>query len=618
MAKTTQGDNISDPFALNIQGVTDLVSNKTNKMNGSSAEAQEGAQGEGMDTLELSMTDDELLLLANKWRARYSKLEGQITTRQQINLKYYKGFQDENSAQTMDGGGGIASNVLFESEETFLAAALANNPDPVVYSDNSPLGNEVSQMVQTMLQYHATALSLRRKFLLMVRKWSLDFLGVIKYGWDAKINDIKVEVRDVKNFIFDPNGYVDVNGNFNSYLGEKITVSAERLIEMFPKSKSYVLETVENKVGTDVTYTEWWTDEFVFYTYKDMVLDKHKNPHFNYEDKEGALDEARNHFSIPLKPYTFLSVFNIQDGPFDITGLLEQNITNQRLITKRTRQLDFNLTRANNTIIFSEENFNQETGKQAAQAWQKGHPVLVPKGRPIAEAVQVLNAPSVPAAFFDDLENTIERTRSIFGVQGITAQKGDEDQTARGMILNQQYDNSRIGGGIGDCIEQVARTVFNWLVQLYYVYYNEPHYAAVMGQLKASEWVVLSQIHLNARLIVTVSPNSMKPRDPISKMNQALSLYEQGALDPLTLLTVLDFPNPKETVASTMLYKLDPRAYFILNFPEEAQKAGMIPPQQTGEPPQGGLVPPTPEAPPPEVGGVPATAALSNVPINQT
>jgi hypothetical protein len=59
--------------------------------------------------------------------------------------------------------------------------------------------------------------------------------------------------------------------------------------------------------------------------------------------------------------------------------------------------------------------------------------------------------------------------RGIFGTQGLSGQNQPESQTARGMILNQSHDSTRIGGGIGDALEQVADNIFNWWLQLYYV-----------------------------------------------------------------------------------------------------------------------------------------------------
>lgn len=623
----------NDPVELNIRGVQQLVGSKMNKVDGGASVQLEGVEGEIENELTLKLSDEELISLANKWTIQYAPYESKIKIRQDAQKTYYLGRQKEGSSVVAGDGMPISANLLFEAEETFLPAALSKNPEPVVWTDNTDEGNKLAKDVKTMLQYHATHLALRRQLQLTTRMWSLDFLGCIKHGWDSKVNDIESSVKDVKDFIFDPDGYVDVYGNFCGYLGEQITITANKLIEEFPKYETYITVMVDGKLGTNVTYTEWWNDDYTFCTFKGKVLDKSKNPHYNYDKKEEGTDQdglpteeivkGNNHFAVALKPYTFLSVFSLADQPHDVTGLIEQNIPNQRRVTRRTEQIDFNLSRQNNSDIFSENNFNQETAKQAATATAKGHPVLVPAGGPIGDAIVRLQAQGIDGSFFKELENSKNDVRSIFGTQGITATQSDADETARGMILNNQQDSSRIGGGIGDAIEQVASTVFNWWVQLYYVYYNEQHFAAVMGQMKATEYVTLSANQLDRRIVVTVAPDSMKPKDEVTEMNQALSLYEAGVLDPKTLLTVLNFPDPQNTAAQVMLYKTNPQLYMQLNFPELQQQimqlqmqGQQVPPGgPAGAPgsPQGGVQGPPPEG---DISQGPANPSLSQVPIS--
>ena len=202
------------------------------------------------------------------------------------------------------------------------------------------------------------------------------------------------------------------------------------------------------------------------------------------------------------------------------------------------------------------------------------------------------------------------------------------------MILNQSHDTSRIGGSIGDSIEQVADNAFNWLVQLYYVFYDQKHFAAIMGNAKAVEFVTLSSADLDRQLIVSVAPDSMRPRDEVTEMNLAQALFDKGAIGPKTLLKMLDFPNPDESAADGVLYKLDPATYFKLNFPEEFAKmqqaqmeqqqlAMQQQVQQAGATAQasaqGAAAGTPPEVangePPQPVSQEPANAALSNVPL---
>ena len=622
-----------DPFALNIRGVTDLVENKTNKTDASASESKEGIVGDKYGSLELKMSDEELIKLKDEWEKKYATYENTYNKIVERNKESYLGKRKDG--QWLAGEDNIAANIQFEAEETFLASTLAKKPDPVVFADNTQEGNAISTSVRTMLQFHAQELALRRKLSMMVRQWSIYHLGVLKFGWNSKINDVAVSNRRIQDFIFDPHGYVDAHGDFVGYLGERITVTADKLKQMFPDASAFIDLTTESKDGTECIYTEWWTDEFCFTTFKTKVLDKHKNEYFKYEepqvDEQGqpALDEMgqpvvntpRNHFAAAKKPYIFLSVYSLQEQPHDITGLIEQNIPNQRLITRRTDQIDFNASSANNSYAFSEDNFNQETAKQAANARRKGNPLIVPSGGPIANAIMPLNAQPLPPGLIESTEIAKNDLRTSWGVQGITAQPEDEDQTARGMILNQSHDTSRIGGGIGEAIEQVAAGVFNWLTQLYYVFYDEAHFAAIMGTAKAVEYVTLTNSDLDRQIIVGVSPDSMKPKDEVSNMNMAQALYDKGAIGPKVLLKMVDFPNPDESAADGALWQVDKMAYLQLNFPDlfmrlQQAQAQMVQAAGGGAPGEQ----PAPEGitePPQDIAQDPASAALSEVPLPQ-
>lgn len=638
-------DSPLDPFALNIRGVSDLVESKTNKSPTGEDGGMEGAISEHFDALRLDMSDEELLKMRDELEKQYAPYEGKILPVFKRNLESYLGKRADGQWLTPDGP--TAANLQFEAEETFLSAALSKNPEPVVYTDNTPEGNAIATSVKTMLAFHADELVLRRKLAMMVRQWSIYTLGVLKHGWNAKVNDIATENRRIQNFVFDKDGYVDAYGDFIGALGDRVDVTAEKLIEMFPDHKDYISLDVEHKLGTKVSYTEWWSgdDTFTFTTYKKRVLDKHKNQYYRYQEPmndpltgepatdpvtgEPMMTHARNHFAVPKKPYTFLSVYSLQEQPHDITSNIEQNIPNQNIITRSTDQMTYNVDTSNNGYAYSADNFDQETAKQASNARRKGNPIIIPSGGPIEKAILPLPAQALPESFFKHLETTKNDLRGSWGIQGIASQQPDEDQTARGMILNQSHDTTRIGGGVGDAIEQVAKSVFNWWTQLYCVFYDEQHFAAIMGNAKAVEYVTLSSSNIDRQLIVSVSPDSLKPKDEVTQINMAQTLFDKKAIGPKTLLKMLDFPNPDEAAADGVFYAIDPASYFRVNFPEEfarmqqaaMQTAGEGMAAAGGQPGQpGGGVPPEQVTEPQNPGGTaidPASAALSNVPLPQ-
>ena len=320
--------NPLDPFALNIRGVSSLVESDINKVEGAGAATlPEGAMGDKYGNLTLKMQDEDLLKLRNEWEKRYAPYETKMKGIFERNYESYIGKKKDGQWLT-ENDIPVSANLQFEAEETFLSAALAKNPEPVVFSDDTDGGDELAKSVRTMLQFHADQLVLRRKLTFMVRQWSIYHLGVLKHGWNDKINDIEVKNRKIQNFIFDPKGYVDAYGDYIGYLGERIPVTAQQLIDIYPDHKAYIVESVggEGFLGTDIVYTEWWSadDKFTFVTYKEKVLDKHLNPFFKYpepqidpvtqqqminpETGEPVETTPRNHFAVPKKPYTFLSV----------------------------------------------------------------------------------------------------------------------------------------------------------------------------------------------------------------------------------------------------------------------------------------------------------------------
>jgi hypothetical protein len=588
--------NENDNFALNVIGPSDLVNNPTNKASDSLYQ-NEGIVGDQIDLLDLPMSDEELLKLKIGYESSYATYEGKIKGRQELNKNYLLGRQNQTGLSIKT----VPSNLLFEATATFVPQALAKNPEPVVFSDNTEEGKKASNDVKTVLQFLAMTLGLRKKLGLMVWHWGIYFTAVMKYGWDKETNQIKTEVRKPKNFLLDPDGYVNEFGEFIGWLGERTQCTAQELVDEYPKSKQYITERVGDKLGIQVVYTEWWNDKYSFTTYESEILDKHKNEFFNYEEGK------TNHFAVPKKPYTFLSVFSMQEQPHDFTNLIEQNIANQDRINKRDNQIEKNLDHANNSLLMDDKAFTSETAHQGANALEQGDPILGPKG-----SVERLPAPNLPSGVLESQNIDKDTLRGIYGTQGLSAQKPDENTTARGMILNQSHDSSRIGGGMGDSLETVAQSFFNWMLQLTYVFYDEKHYAAIMGQASAVEYVGLQMVGHERQYVVSVSPNSMQPKDELTEQNMAIDLWKAGALDPLTLFKKLNYPDPMETAKQVTMYITNPQLYLQTMFPETAQ---MMPQDSANppNPPDGGQ--PTPPAPDLGLSSEPTSASLSNVPL---
>lgn len=583
-----------DNFSINIAGVTDLVGSPTNKVSDSPYQ-EEGTVGDEIDLLDLPMKEEELLELKRGYEEKYAPYDGKLVGRQKQNKAYLMGTQTLTGLNTKT----VPSNLLFKATATFVPQALAKNPEPVVFSDNTEEGKLASNDVKTVLQFLAMTLGLRKLLGLMVWHWSIYFNAILKYGWDKKTNQITCEVRKRKNFLLDPDGYVNVFGDFIGWTGERIQSTAQELVNAYPSHEGYIKETVDSKMGTLVIRTEWWNDDFCFTTYKEKVLDKHKNHFFNYEK------DITNHFAVPKKPYTFLSVFNLQEAPDDFTNLIEQNISNQDRINLRDLQIEKNLAHSNNAILMDDAHFTSETAHQGADAIEKGDPILGPKG-----SVERLPANPLPNGVLDSQNIDKETLEGIYGTQGLSANT-KPDQRVRNNILNQQHDNSRIGGGMGDSLETVAQSFFNWMLQMTYVFYDEKHYSAIMGQASAVEYVGLMMVGHQRQYVVSVQPDSMSPKDEISEQNMAIERWSSKAIDPIGFMKAINDPDPVNSAKRLVLWTINPQLYLQQYFPELGQQPDST---NTQNPPdiQNGV-----QEGSESLAAAPASSSLSQVPINQ-
>lgn len=602
-----------DSFDKNIIGAMSLVDDDTNKVGGS-GDVEEGITGDYEDILELPMSDDELLSLRDEYESASAGYYPKIQVRQKLNKAYLKGTQ-----ANLQNGKTVSKNLLFEATATFVPAALAENPEPVVFSDNTDEGKSASNDLKTMLQYHSIQLGFRQKLSLLVWQWSEYFIGAIKYGYETDIDengqdmgDVTVEVRKPQNLVLDPNGYVDEFGDFQGWIGDRIEKKAAWFIEQYPSHATYIRLKVNDKLGTMLTATVWWNDEYSFTTLLDVVLDKHKNQFFNYPDANGeSATPTVNHFSKPKKPYTFFSVFSLQEEPYDFTNLIEQNISNQDRINERDEQISKNLASGNNSVAISGTSFTSETAGQAVATFYQEGFLLMPDGN--MEGVKRIPASPLPSGIMEAQQSDMESLRSIYGTSGLIP-SNNPDEAVRNNILDTEHDSSRIGGGVGDRIEITASAMFNWLPQLYCVFYDLPRYAAVMGNASAVEYVSLSQENMQRKFIITVAPNSMKPKDETAQANQALQLAGEHLLDPINLFKALNDPDPVNTAKMVAMWSTNPQLYLQTFFPEQAGM-GQQPQPQQGAPPQGGQAPPAGSPEPPTLSAPEASSSLSNVPI---
>ena len=548
----------------------------TNKVRKDNDEEREGAS-DLVPELKLSMKDDELIALKKRWEKLWDEHQPELKSIQDENEKYWLGNQFGDMEEGLGKIGShrpMVDNLIFEALETFLPIATNRNPEPTVSADNTEEGIAIADRVEKMLIYQSDRLRIKLRIKRVARYWALYLLGVAKIGWSIKDNNISVSVLRPQKLILDPNATINDDMEYTGeFIGEYKSEPAYSLINRFPKKKKEIEEEVQGELGTKVTYIEWWTDEYLFWTLKNTVLDKSNNPHWNEDSEEKTVDEMGNevampvkginHFTSKKKPYIFLSIFNLGKHPYDDTSLIGQNLANQDIINKRQKQIDRNIDGMNGGWVISGEQsgLTKEQATMAIQAARKGGGIYIESGDAGRAAARIVGS-GLPGDVFNNLYDTRDELRNIFGTRGSSPQGTINEKTVGGKMITKEQDSSRIGGGISEYLEQFADQLYNWMVQMIMVYYDEQHAGAVLGKDKALEYVMLKSQDIDRKLVVSVKPGSMIPKDSVSEAAQMIELASGKLIDPITLFDKLEFPNPRESAERLFIWQTAPQTLF--------------------------------------------------------
>jgi len=579
-------------------------------------ENAEGVIGVMLPELTLDMDNDKLVELSDAWEKAWndSDVKSKWTAAGDENEKYWQGEQYEKPV--IDKRRPDIDNVIFEGLETYLPQVTRRNPEAMVQLavgvEQSAPNQAFAHALQLELAELADDLKMRLKLKGAARHWSLRLVGAIKFGWDLDNDRPAMKVVRPTKLILDPTATVDEDGYTGARIGEHRKLAANTLIALIkdePESAEntkYIEEMAKHELATEIGFIEWWTNEYLFWKLESRVLMKRKNPHWNYDQEaapsvvtgdngqvvqaESAPEMASatpelpqgapampqlpeqpaaapagpvkgvNHFASPRIPYILLSVYNLGKQPVDVTSNIGQNLANQDRINKRNRQIDKNADTANNGLVVSLERsgLNADQAKRAANALRAGGVVAIPTGN-AQEAVYKPPMSELPVYVYNQLVDTRQRVRDIWGIRGSSPAGIENETTVRGKVLNRGLDTDRMGGGISEILEQYADDAYNWLVQMLFVYDERFQQAIASG-------TPLPKVK------ISVKEGSLLPKDSTTIANQAIELATGGKMSIVDMYKRLDYPNPEELAANVwleanapeLLFKDDPRVQEVI------------------------------------------------------
>lgn len=554
-------------------------------------EIKEGIVSEKLSELDLKMSDDDLIKLTNKWEKAWkdSDVKSEWEKKMEENENYWLGKQfDQPKA---DKSRPLMDNLIFESVETYLPRVTKRNPEPLVSLNSSEIdieGNSDPRKLKYVDKVKAKLIDLadENKFRLKLKKvarhWAIFLIGIGKVGWDLDTDAPILRIVRPRKIILDPDATIDEDGYTGNRIGEYRKIEASRLIKIIGGDEEEptgavkaIKDLVKEDLATDIQFIEWWTSEFMCWKMGKNILLKKKNPHWNYDqeipqeqvDNYGNTTQISipkkgiNHFVNPQMPYIFLTVFNLGDQPVDKTSLIGQNLSNQDLINKRNKQIDKNADRMNGGMVVSlaRSGLTQSQAKGVSESLRKGGVVAIPDGTP-REAIDTYSPTALPADVFTQLSDIRSRLRDIFGIKGSSQAGLESEQTVRGKILSTGLDTDRIGGGVSEYLEQYSSDVYNWFLQLLYVY--DLGFQFIEGAIPP-------------KVKIAVKEGSLIPKDSFSIANQAMELAGMNRIANIDLYKRLEFPNPEELAANVWLETNAPQLLYKDN-PTVMEAMGMM------------------------------------------
>jgi len=430
----------------------------------------------------------------------------------------------------------IVVNRIFMSVETILPMLTSRTPEPMIGGE---ITNDVREkLIKALTIAYEVKQKVQQELQKVIRHWFLYRIGVWKYRWDE---GFVLETVLPSKIGIDPRGTEDIKNC--EFIYEQMEDTIEDLIKKFPKKKKaltakYTKDRMKSKVG----YIEFWggKGEWVAWKLGEILLDKMKNPNFDYgkgEPLEGEEPtEPNNLFKNPQFPYLILNVFNLGRNLYDDSSLIEQAIPIQDSVNKRKNQIS-DLTDENKKLItassraISKEEFQKFINKYGMLGlWLDNGEITDIKAE----------GGTADAATFNDLSHSISEIDNIMGTHSTTRGERKEQETLGGRRLLTGADYGRIDTIIIR-IEQLMENFYNAHLHMLKVYSTED---ATFSD--GEETVSINRDEIPEGIMVIVKKGSTLPVDKAARAEMAVKLAQFQFIDPKTLFEELGYGDEEQ------------------------------------------------------------------------
>lgn len=547
----------------------------------------EGIQND-VPLLKLETEDQDLIAHINKSiesaRPSYEKIQ----KRAKQNKNYWLGEQLDLSKLKAHQAK-VVNNIVFRDMETMLPIVTQNTPLPKIISSSKSFDKSMQKVLKNRWEVNDQMLDKNRK---AVRANFIELLGVMKYRLDKDIGDFCFDFVKGENIMIDPDAVdIDTIGFVAEFINE---FTVQEVLDKYPSKKLELMtdlgirETDTNKLGAKLRYVEFNTPEFTVWKCNNTVLDKQKNPNWDWGNAQ-VVDQMGQTKSVgynlwkkPRVPYIFFQTFNLGDQMYANTSFIEQSLKLQDGINKRKRQISDNADEANGILVgsgsaISKEEFSKIDDEPKLKIW------LGEGNQRWSDAVGRIPGNQLPSYVYTDMLHSESAVDDLWGIHSITRGAQSGDSTATQDVLQQKQDYGRIDD-IVKAYEDFNEQYYQACFQMMLVHYTEPHVFSFEDEddLEISRDSIIKEYSKTVKRkssdilgqteevqegdfrppIIMVKRGSTLPTDDTTRRNEALELAKMQKISDLDLYEKLDYPNAKEMAYRAFLQASNPAALY--------------------------------------------------------
>jgi len=539
--------------------------------------------------------------------------------RRGVNEQYYLGRQvkaREAQGKYKDHNVRYNDNIIWEAEATLKPIALSQVPELIVNAQE--VKPEVVQAANSLTDWLNNDMKKREVKWVLGRAYRhrpIYFVGCVKWYWSPEHGDYRYECVHPNNIDvdhFSPDNNVDKM----RWVAHHYPLSVKDMIIRFPEKKAKILEKVkaEMNISDDKTLSEkgmasmfkisevwftwyvqskededkWEKVEGVLWKYKDLLLNKMKNPNWDYEGQEqlftfddfgepmritennvrksivegkklNGLDRRKvfkNYLPRPEKPFVFMGYDQLGLQPFDETSRIEQVILLQDSVDVRGRQISEMAQTASGKNVFSTEGGMTSEDVEMVDMTDPQQDILV-KGD-IRVVHRHIPGQQPQPSLFEEQQMSRARGFSKMGAHATTRGERDARETATGRQILREGDISRQDDEVSDTINYAAEKMARGALQFIKLRYTDEMLRKVLGKNGDLVFRVIQNDFVDDGMAVEATASAVQKR---RRKEEAFKMAELQLIDPLSFFEDIEASQPTKRTKRLLMFNAMPEKY---------------------------------------------------------